>query len=63
MKEDAPIDRIKNLMNELQQAAQNLSAQAYQQATGGPSGTPPPGGGTSKGGEEEVIDAEYKEAK
>ncbi|RKX67962.1 MAG: molecular chaperone DnaK [Thermodesulfobacteriota bacterium] len=63
VKEDAPIDRIKNLMNELQQAAQNLSAQAYQQATGGPSGTPPPEGGTSKGGEEEVIDAEYKEAK
>ena len=49
-------------MNELQQAAQNLSAQAYQQATGGPSKTPPPGG-TRKGGEEEVIEAEYKEAK
>ncbi len=66
IKSNAPVDRIKNLMNELQQAAYNLSSQAYQQATGTPgAGTPPPGAGGSASGSEkggdDVIDAEYKE--
>ena len=62
IKENAPIDKIKNLMNELQQAAYNLSSQAYQQATSTTgTATPPPSGGAAKG--DDVIDAEYKEAK
>lgn len=59
IKENAPVDKVKNLMNDLQQAAHNLSAQAYQQATGAQ--TPPPERPTKEG--EDVIDAEYKEAK
>jgi len=60
IKENAPIDRIKTLMNDLQQAAYTLSSQAYQQATGttGPGPTAGPGPGKDK---EDVIDAEYKE--
>ncbi|MCD6256264.1 MAG: molecular chaperone DnaK [Deltaproteobacteria bacterium] len=60
IKENAPIDRIKTLMNDLQQAAYTLSSQAYQQATGtaGPGPTAGPSPGKDK---EDVIDAEYKE--
>ena len=60
IKENAPIDRIKTLMNDLQQAAYTLSSQAYQQATGtaGPGSTAGPSPGKDK---EDVIDAEYKE--
>jgi len=59
IKENAPIERIKQLMNDLQQAAYDLSSKAYQQT--GPS-TPPPGAAKGKEGED-VIDAEYKETK
>ena len=60
IKENTPIDRIKTLMNDLQQAAYTLSSQAYQQATGtaGPGPTAGPSPGKDK---EDVIDAEYKE--
>ncbi len=65
IKENAPADRLKTLMNDLQQSAYKLSSQAYQQAAGaqGPTpgeeaGGPPPGAGKDK---EDVIDAEYKE--
>lgn len=57
IKENAPTDRLKTLMNDLQQAAYSLSSQAYQQATD--TGAPPPTAGKDKG--EDVIDAEYKE--
>jgi len=57
IKENAPADRLKTLMNDLQQAAYSLSSQAYQQATD--TGAPPPTAGKDKG--EDVIDAEYKE--
>lgn len=56
IKENAPVDRLKRLMDDLQQAAYKLSSQAYQQATG--TGTPPP---TANKDKEDVIDAEYKE--
>jgi len=60
IKENAPIDRIKTLMNDLQQAAYTLSSQAYQQATG--TAGPGPTAGSSPGKDkEDVIDAEYKE--
>ncbi|NLI14644.1 molecular chaperone DnaK [Pelotomaculum propionicicum] len=56
LKENAPIDRIRTLQGDLQQAAYSLSQSAYQQAGGGPAGgsAGPPHG-------EDVVDAEFEE--
>ncbi|MCL6611315.1 MAG: molecular chaperone DnaK [Peptococcaceae bacterium] len=60
LKENAPIDRIRSLRGDLQQAAYSLSQAAYRQAggaggqnAGGAYGPPPP--------KDDVVDAEYEE--
>ncbi|RLA86082.1 MAG: molecular chaperone DnaK, partial [Deltaproteobacteria bacterium] len=59
-KEEAPdAQRLRQLMNDLQQVAYSISEKAYQQATG-TYGQSSEGGG--KGGDD-VIDAEYEEKK
>jgi molecular chaperone DnaK len=60
LKENAPVDRIKSLRSDLQQAAYSLSETAYEQtkgadAPGGARGTRPRPAG------EDVVDAEYEE--
>ncbi len=64
IKEQAPIDRIRQLTNDLQQVAHSLAAHAYQQASSGSTGGT---GSTSEGGTsssgEDVIDAEFKTSK
>jgi molecular chaperone DnaK len=48
MKEDTPIERIRQLKSDLQQASYNISQAAYQRAQGGaPEGAP--GGGNGRG--------------
>ena len=58
LKENAPIDRVRSLHSDLQQAAYTLSENAYQQRTGGPETA----GGTGKGADPNVVDAEYEES-
>jgi len=62
LKENAPVDRIRTLQSDLQQAAYALSQAAYQQ-TGGTAGGC--GGGTCSGaqpqGGDDVMDAEFVE--
>ncbi|OQA09280.1 MAG: Chaperone protein dnaK2 [Firmicutes bacterium ADurb.Bin373] len=53
LKENAPVDRIRSLQSDLQQAAYSLSQAAYGQAGGAPGGAP-------QGGED-VVDAEFEE--
>lgn len=57
LKENAPIDRIRTLQGDLQQAAYSLSQSAYQQTGGGPAG----GGGAGPQQAEDVVDAEFEE--
>lgn len=61
VKEQAPIDRVRQLASDLQQVAHSLAAQAYQQAssaaTGGASST---AGSAGSAKEDDVIDAEFK---
>jgi len=64
IKDQAPIDRIRQLTSDLQQVAHSLAAQAYQQASSaapGSSGSGPEGSPSGK--EEDVIDAEFKTSK
>jgi len=62
VKEDVPVDRLRSLMSDLQQAAHGLSAAAYQRSTAGGSAQ---GGASgvqeSAGTDEDVIDAEFEE--
>jgi molecular chaperone DnaK len=61
VKEQAPIDRIRQLASDLQQVAHSLAAQAYQQtssASTGGSGSAAGSPGSAK--EDDVIDAEFK---
>jgi molecular chaperone DnaK len=64
VKEEAPVDRLRSLTSDLQQAAHGLSAAAYQQSTGG---TSAPygglGGQTTTGSDDDVVDAEFEEKK
>ncbi|RLA79988.1 MAG: molecular chaperone DnaK, partial [Deltaproteobacteria bacterium] len=64
-KEESPdAQRLRQVMNDLQQAAYSISTAAYQQATGTygqTSGGQQSSGGGSGGGGDEVIDAEYEE--
>jgi molecular chaperone DnaK len=62
IKEDAPVDRLRSLMSDLQQAAHGMSAAAYQQTTGGSStDTTSAASEGSAGTDEDVIDAEFEE--
>ncbi len=60
LKENAPIDRIRTLQGDLQQAAYSLSQSAYQQTGGGAAGGPTGGGAGTQHGED-VVDAEFEE--
>jgi molecular chaperone DnaK len=60
LKENAPIDRIRTLQGDLQQAAYSLSQSAYQQTGGGAAGGPTGGGSGAQHGED-VVDAEFEE--
>jgi len=60
LKENSPIDKIRSLKSDLQQAAHSLSEAAYQQTQAGP-GPQGTGGGQAAGGGEEVVDAEFEE--
>ncbi len=56
IKEEAGIERIRQLTSELQQVAHQIAAIAYGHATSAGAGT----SGRSDGGSEDVIDAEFK---
>ncbi|HBV96056.1 MAG: molecular chaperone DnaK [Peptococcaceae bacterium BICA1-7] len=70
LKENAPIDRIRTLQSDLQQAAYSLSQAAYQQAEGasggcsggacGHAGAGSPGAPPNGGRGDDVVDAEYE---
>jgi molecular chaperone DnaK len=62
VKEEAPVERLRSLMGDLQQAAHGVSAAAYRQASGGASAQP----GESRsyratGTDDDVVDAEFEE--
>jgi len=62
VKEDAPVERLRSLMSDLQQAAHGMSAAAYQQSTG--TGSAQAGGPTGQGPagtNDDVVDAEFEE--
>jgi molecular chaperone DnaK len=61
LKENAPIERIRTLQSDLQQAAYALSQTAYGQAGGAPGSAPGGGGGAPPHGGEDVVDAEFEE--
>jgi len=61
LKENAPIDRIRTLQGDLQQAAYSLSQSAYQQTGGGEPAGGPAGGGAGPRHGEDVVDAEFEE--
>jgi molecular chaperone DnaK len=56
IKEEAGIERIRQLMSDLQQVAHQIAAIAYGQATSAGAGT----SGRPDGGSDDVIDAEFK---
>jgi len=59
LKNNEPIDKIRNLKSDLQQAAHSLSEAAYQKTAAGSSST-----GTSESGgsaDDDVVDADYEE--
>jgi molecular chaperone DnaK len=58
LKNNAPIDKIRNLRSDLQQAAHSLSESAYQKTKGGGETHQQPSGG---GNGEDVVDAEFEE--
>ena len=63
IKDDAPVERLRSLMSDLQQAAHGMSAAAYQQSTG--TGSAQAGGPTGQGTagtNDDVVDAEFEEA-
>ena len=65
LKENAPIDQIKRLSEDLQQTIYSVSSAAYQEASktsdqpGGQGGDPNPSKSSS---DEDVIDAEYSKS-
>ena len=61
VKDEAPLDRVRSLTGELQQAAQALNARAASSPTGGRGGGPSPsdGGSSTSSGDDDVIDAEF----
>ncbi len=66
LKENAPIDKIRSLHSDLQQAAHSLSEAAYQKTGAETGGTQQTGGGEAgqaggQGEDEDVVDADYEE--
>ncbi len=63
VKNEEPIDKVRNLHSELQQAAHSLSETAYQQtAAGGEGQQQSTGSSAGEGGsDEDVVDADYEE--
>ncbi|GAB3979690.1 molecular chaperone DnaK [Actinoallomurus acanthiterrae] len=61
IKEEAPVERLRNLAAELQQVFYGLTAATAGAGPSGPggSGGPGPEGGPGAGGDEDVIDAEF----
>jgi molecular chaperone DnaK len=60
LKEDTPLDRLRELTAELQQVHQGLLASGGVPPQGGPSGQPGPSGqGAPSGSDDDVIDAEF----
>lgn len=58
LKENAPVERVRTLTEEIKQAAHSLSQQSAQQAN--PGAGPGPDAGANKGGDD-VVDADYEE--
>jgi molecular chaperone DnaK len=63
LKENAPIDRIRSLQGDLQQAVSGLSQNLHQEAGSGTPSEGPAGGsgGKAAGGDSDVIDADFEE--
>ncbi|MGM0651984.1 MAG: molecular chaperone DnaK [Bacillota bacterium] len=64
LKNEEPIDKIRNLKSDLQQAAHSLSETAYQQTKAGTTGAAGGEGTEGQGGseaDEDVVDADYEE--
>jgi molecular chaperone DnaK len=62
LEEEADVERIRTLMNDLQQAAYSISEKAYQQqAAQQAPGAEPGAEGAAGGAEEDVVDAEFEE--
>jgi len=61
LKENAPIERIRTIKDELQQAAYAVSQTAYQQVAGTSAGQGPAAGSAGKQAGEDAIDAEFEE--
>ena len=65
LKENAPIDKIRSLHSDLQQAAHTLSEAAYQQTKAGTGAATGPGEGQESGSgssdDDDVVDADYEE--
>ncbi len=65
LKNEEPIDKIRSLKSDLQQAAHSLSEAAYQQTKAGTAGAATGAGGTEQqggsGSDDDVVDAEYEE--
>jgi len=62
VKDEAPVERMRQLTSDLQQAAHGLSAAAYQQAggsAGSSAGSTPGSGPSAAGGKDDAIDAEF----
>ncbi|MDY6826835.1 MAG: molecular chaperone DnaK [Bacillota bacterium] len=67
LKENAPIDKIRSLQSDLQQAAHSLSEAAYKKTAGTGGGAQQTGSGGSgsgqagSGSDDDVVDADYEE--
>jgi molecular chaperone DnaK len=64
LKENAPMEKIRTIQSDLQQAAYSISQTAYGQAGSAPGGAGTPGssgGGAAPHGGEDVVDAEFEE--
>jgi molecular chaperone DnaK len=60
VKEDAPVERLRQLASDLQQVAHGIAAAAYGQPTSAAAGGSSDGGRPSTAAQEDVIDAEFK---
>jgi molecular chaperone DnaK len=58
LKDHAPIEKVRSLHSDLQQAAHSLSESAYQKTKGGPESS---GGAQPSGSGDDVVDAEFEE--
>ncbi len=64
IKEDAPVEQLRPLMSDLQQAAHGMSAAAYQEAGGSTAAQSGYAGRqAATGADDDVVDAEFEEAR